>query len=63
MHNGAFKTLKEVIDFYDNPFATVTNPINIDETLKKPLGLTKQEKEDLLNFLLTLTDKKFKNRN
>jgi cytochrome c peroxidase len=62
MHNGAFKTLKEVIDFYDNPFATVTNPINIDETLKKPLGLTKQEKEDLLNFLLTLTDKKFKNR-
>jgi cytochrome c peroxidase len=62
MHNGAFKTLKEVIDFYDNPFSTVAKPINIDESLKKPLGLTPQEKEDLLNFLLSLTDKQFKNR-
>ena len=62
MHNGAFKTLKEVIDYYDNPFSTVAKPINIDESLKKPLGLTPQEKEDLLNFLLSLTDKQFKNR-
>lgn len=62
MHNGMFKTLEEVIEYYDNPFKFVKEPINMDSTLLKPLNLSKQEKKDLLNFLLTLTDKQFKNR-
>lgn len=62
MHNGKFKTLKEVIEYYDNPYKFVAKPINMDEALLKPLNLSEQEKEDLLNFLLSLTDRQFKNR-
>ncbi len=59
MHNGMFKTLEEVIDYYDNPYAVVKNPINIDNTFKTSLGLTAQEKADLVHFLQTLTDKNY----
>jgi cytochrome c peroxidase len=59
MHNGMFKTLKEVIDYYDEPTKFVSHPINQDSLLMKPLHLTAQEKVDLENFLLTLTDKRF----
>ena len=59
MHNGMFKTLKEVIDFYDNPARKVPRAINRDTILAKPLGLTKREKADLESFLLSLTDKQF----
>ena len=59
MHNGMFKTLKEVIDFYDNPARKVPRAINRDTILAKPLGLTRREKEDLEAFLLSLTDKQF----
>lgn len=59
MHNGMFKTLKEVIDFYDNPARKVPRAINRDTILAKPLGLTKREKADLEAFLLSLTDKQF----
>lgn len=62
MHNGMFGTLRQVIDYYDNPSATVTNPINIDTLLANPLNLTEQEKQDLEHFLLTLTDDRFKRR-
>lgn len=57
MHNGMFKTLEEVIEYYDNPSVFVQNPINLDPTLKKPLRLTTQEKRDLAAFLKTLTDR------
>lgn len=60
MHNGMFRTLKEVIEYYDNPYKIVPNPINIDTLTAKPLGLTPQEKADLEQFLLTLTDDRFK---
>lgn len=48
MHNGRFQTLEEVVDFYDrggdfnstNPFRSIG-----------PLGLTPQQKQDLLAFL------------
>ncbi|MDP2174581.1 MAG: cytochrome c peroxidase [Bacteroidota bacterium] len=63
MHNGSFKTLREVIEYYNNPKKTVSNPINLDESLKEPLNLNEQEITDLINFLLSLTDKQFKNRN
>jgi cytochrome c peroxidase len=59
MHNGMFKTLEQVVDYYNDPRKVVADPINIDETLKKPLGLTDKEKKDLVAFLKTLTDKKF----
>ena len=59
MHNGMFKTLSEVIDYYDTPSAFVKGSINSDSLLLKPLGLTKAEKSDLLEFLHTLTDERF----
>jgi len=33
------------------------------DTLMKPLNLTQQEKEDLINFLKALTDWEFLNQN
>lgn len=59
MHDGSMKTLREVIDYYDNPFKTIANPINIDTLLQKPLGLSEQEKQDLEAFLNALTDERF----
>jgi cytochrome c peroxidase len=59
MHNGMFKTLGQVIDYYDDPDKVVPNAINRDPLLAKPLGLTKQEKLDLESFLRSLTDKRF----
>ena len=59
MHNGMFKTLSEVIDYYDTPNTFVKGSINSDSLLLKPLGLTKAEKSDLLEFLHTLTDDRF----
>ena len=59
MHNGMFKTLEEVVDYYNDPRKVVKNPINIDPSLKEPLGLTTTEKKDLVAFLKSLTDKKY----
>ncbi len=59
MHNGMFKTLKEVIEFYNDPRKVVPDAIGIDSLLAKPLGLTQQEKDDLEAFLNALTDKRF----
>lgn len=59
MHNGMFRTLKEVIDFYNDPGKIVPNSINRDTILAKPLGLTEAEKADLEAFLVSITDKQF----
>lgn len=59
MHNGMFKTLRQVIDYYEQPHLSVKNPINIDTLLQKPLSLTEQEKTDLESFLRALTDDRF----
>jgi cytochrome c peroxidase len=59
MHNGMFTTLEQVVDYYNNPAAFVTNAINIDPVLQKPLGLTTKEKKNLVAFLKTLTDQRF----
>ncbi len=53
MHNGAFFTLEEVVDFYDrggddDPFGTKSRDI-------KTLGLTAEEKADLVAFPLSLS--------
>lgn len=53
MHNGAFFTIEEVVDFYDrggdeDPFGTKSGQI-------KKLGLTPGEKTDLITFLESLS--------
>ena len=63
MHNGMFKTLKEVIEFYNDPGKVVPNAINRDSLLTKPLGLTDQEITDLEAFLISLTDRSFDRKN
>ncbi|MGZ3921137.1 MAG: cytochrome-c peroxidase [Bacteroidia bacterium] len=59
MHNGMFKTLREVIDYYNEPDKFVPNSINRDSLLNKPLNLTEKDKEDLENFLKSLSDERF----
>jgi cytochrome c peroxidase len=55
MHNGMFKSLEAVIEFYNNPSQKFPDAINRDSTLNKPLNLSTREKSDLLAFLQTLT--------
>lgn len=59
MHNGMHKTLREVIDYYNEPDKFVANSQNRDSLLAKPLGLTEQDKKDLEAFLMSLTDERF----
>jgi cytochrome c peroxidase len=59
MHNGMFGTLKEVIDYYNEPDKFVPNAINRDTSMNKPLHLTAEEKKDLETFLNSLTDFRF----
>jgi len=59
MHNGMFKTLREVIDYYNDPDKVIPHAIGRDSLLAKPLRLTEQEKTDLENFLVALTDRRF----
>ncbi len=61
MHDGSFQTLEEVVDYYNNPYDFVPNPVNIDSLLLEPLNLSDQDKVDLVNFLKTLTDEQFVN--
>ena len=54
MHNGVFATLEEVIEVYNRGGADDANK----SPLLKPLGLSDQEKKDLLAFLLSLSSDK-----
>lgn len=61
MHDGRFKTLMEVIEFYNS--GTKNSP-TVDPMISKTfvhggLNLAPQEKIDLLNFLLSLNDSSF----
>jgi cytochrome c peroxidase len=60
MHNGSFKTLEEVIEHYGLGGQGHTNQ---SSHVHAHSPLTTQEKEDLVNFLKTLTDTKFINEN
>lgn len=58
MHDGRFKTLEEVINFYDHQVHLVSN---VDPIMTKPgkesgLNLAEIEKQQLIAFLKTLTD-------
>jgi cytochrome c peroxidase len=60
MHDGRFKTLRQVIDYYEDPSLFVHGSINTDTTFSKPLLLTEKEKQQLEAFMITLTDKRFR---
>jgi cytochrome c peroxidase len=51
MHNGIYKTLEEVVDHYDRGGDVKDN---LSDKMK-PLGLTSQEKKDLVAFMRSLT--------
>ncbi|MCC6490019.1 MAG: right-handed parallel beta-helix repeat-containing protein [Candidatus Hydrogenedentes bacterium] len=57
MHNGAFATLEEVVQFYaDGGGRQFPNPVpGIDDKIGQ-FSLTEQEKTDLVAFLKSLTD-------
>jgi len=51
MHDGSLKTLRDVVDYYDK--GGIPNK-NLDEKIK-PLHLSEQEKNDLVEFLKALS--------
>lgn len=60
MHNGVFKTLEEVVDFYNKGGGKGLG-LNVEnQTLSfDELKLTKNEEKDLVAFMKTLTDKRY----
>ncbi|MCR9288482.1 MAG: cytochrome-c peroxidase [Bacteroidetes bacterium] len=62
MHDGRFQTLEEVIDHYNTGIqeSSSVDPAILN-TKATGLGLTAQDKTDLINFLKTLTDETFLN--
>jgi cytochrome c peroxidase len=64
MHNGVYKTLEEVIDFYDQGGGLGLAFDVPNQTLPEDkLNLSDKEKKQLIAFMKTLTDKKFLNKN
>jgi len=61
-HNGGQLTLRQVVEFYNRggDFHEL-NDANMDFEIGK-LGLTEQEMDDLVAFLLTLTDDRVRNQ-
>jgi len=60
MHDGSFKTLREVIEYYNEPQKLRPHGLNRDTLLAAPLGLSKTEMDDLEAFLNSLTAPQFK---
>ena len=59
MHDGRFKTLQQVMNHY----STISGKEeNISSPLNHSLSLTSNDKQDLISFLLTLTDHDFLTR-
>lgn len=60
LHNGIFKTLREVVVFYNTrdvgPWPPPEVPENVNREELGNLGLTEQEADDIVAFLKTLTD-------
>ncbi|OYU97785.1 MAG: cytochrome-c peroxidase [Bacteroidetes bacterium B1(2017)] len=63
MHDSRFKTLMEVIEFYNSgtKHSATVDPMISKNFDKGGLNLTPQDKLDLLNFLLSLNDSNFIN--
>jgi len=62
MHNGMFETLEQVLEYYNDPKEFISNSINMDPTLQKGLNLKQSEKNDLITFLESLTDRKYRRK-
>ena len=62
MHNVMFATLRDVIDYYNEPDKHVSGALHRDAKLDKPLALTPEETRDLEAFLNALTDDRFVGR-
>jgi cytochrome c peroxidase len=57
MHNGGFKTLDEVIEFYNRGGGAGLGLNVPNQTLSSDkLHLTKQDKQDIISFIKSLTD-------
>lgn len=57
MHNGVYKTLEEVLDFYNKGGGAGLKIAPENQTLAPDrLGLTKREIKDIISFLKTLND-------
>jgi cytochrome c peroxidase len=56
MHDGRFRTLREVIDHYAEDLVISAG---LSPELRNGIVLTKDERTDLLAFLLTLSDREF----
>ncbi|MCP4123496.1 MAG: cytochrome C peroxidase [Bacteroidetes bacterium] len=57
MHNGVFETLEQVVDFYNDGGGTGRGLSVPNQTLSsEPLELTEIEKEQLIAFMLALTE-------
>jgi len=57
MHNGLFATLEEVMEFYNHGGgAGMGLPIDNQTLAPDALGLSDQEKQDIIAFIKTLTD-------
>jgi cytochrome c peroxidase len=61
MHDGRFSTLAEVVEFYNSG---VQNSVNLDNILRvrngvRRLNLSNNEKQAIVDFLITLTDDNF----
>lgn len=57
MHNGVYKTLEEVLDFYNRGGGAGIGIVLDNQTLSpSPLNLTKKEINDIISFLKTLND-------
>jgi cytochrome c peroxidase len=59
MHDGRFRTLQQVMNHYSS---IQGNEENISSPLNHSLNLTSNDKQDLIAFLLTLTDQPFLTR-
>jgi cytochrome c peroxidase len=58
MHDGRFKTLDEVLEFYNTGFHYHPN-LDRNLALAKKGRLSEQDKKDIIAFISTFTDEEF----
>ena len=57
MHNGVYRTLEQVVNFYNRGGGTGTGVELADQTLSpEPLALTRGERRAIVAFMRALTD-------
>lgn len=56
LHDGRYRSLRQVLDRYTNGIVLTSS---LAKELRKPIVLTNKDKEDLIEFLHTLTDNSF----